>query len=139
MRIKLLVLALLTLAGAGPAAAQVNQSLDIAIPEAPNIVRVGAADQLVYELHLTNFSSLPLRLDGLSIVGDKGAPLKSYAGDELAKATGLVGPAETDAQIIPPGRRAVLYINAPVPAAFAPRSISHRLTLGKIGGDGASR
>ena len=137
MRIKLLVLALLTLAGAGPAAAQVNQSLDIAIPEAPNIVRVGAADQLVYELHLTNFSSLPLRLDGLSIAGDKGVPLKSYAGDELAKATGLVGPAEADARIIPPGRRAVLYINAPI-AAAAPRSISHSLALGKIGGDGAS-
>src|SRR3546814_8886234 len=67
MQIKLIVLALLTLTGAGSAAAQVNQALDVAIPEAPNIVRVGAADQLVYELHLTNFSSLPLRLDGLSI------------------------------------------------------------------------
>ena len=138
MRIKLLVFALLTLAGASPAKAQVNQSLDIAIPEAPHIVRVGAADQLVYELHLTNFSGLPLRLDRLSIADDTGAPLKSYADDELAKATGLVGPAEADTRIIPPGRRAVLYINAPVAAASAPRSISHGFTLGKIGGDGAS-
>ena len=89
MRIKLLVFALLTLAGASPAKAQVNQSLDIAIPEAPHIVRVGAADQLVYELHLTNFSGLSLRLDRLSIADDTGAALKSYADDELAKATGL--------------------------------------------------
>ena len=138
MRIKLPVLALLALPGAGSAAAQVNQSLDISILEAPNIVRVGAADQLVYELHLTNFSSLPLRLDRLSIAGDEGGPLKSYASEELAKATGLVGPAEADARIIPPGRRAVLYINAPIAAASAPGSISHSLTLGKIGGDGAS-
>lgn len=138
MRIKLPVLALLALPGAGLAAAQVNQSLDIAIPEAPNIVRVGAADQLVYELHLTNFSGLPLRLDRLAIAGDTGAPFKIYTGDELARATGLVGPAEADARILPPGRRAVLYINAPVPAASPPGSISHRLTLGKIGGDGAS-
>lgn len=138
MRIKLLVLALLALSGAVPAAAQVNQSLDIAIPDAPNIVRVGAADQLVYELHLTNFSSLPLRLDGLSIKeGDKGATLKIYSGDELARAIGLVGPAETNARIIPPGRRAVVYINAPIPAASPRGSISHSLTLGKIGGDGA--
>ena len=138
MRIKLLVLALLTLASAVPAAAQVNQALDVAIPDAPNIVRVGAADQLIYELHLTNFSSLPLRLDGLSIAGDEGATLKSYAGDELASAIGLVGPAETDARILPPGRRAVVYINAPIPAALPPQSISHSLTLGRIGDDGAS-
>src|SRR3546814_19075535 len=118
MQIKLIVLALLTLTGAGSAAAQVNQALDVAIPEAPNIVRVGAADQLVYELHLTNFSSLPLRLDGLSInEGGEGATLKSYSADELARAIGRVGPAETDARIVPPGRRAVLYINAPIPAA----------------------
>jgi len=138
MQIKLIVLALLTLTGAGSAAAQVNQALDVAIPEAPNIVRVGAADQLVYELHLTNFSSLPLRLDGLSInEGGEGATLKSYSADELARAIGRVGPAETDARIVPPGRRAVLYINAPIPAAAPPASISHRLTLGKIGGDDA--
>ena len=138
MQIKLIVLALLTLTGAGSAAAQVNQALDVAIPEAPNIVRVGAADQLVYELHLTNFSGLPLRLDGLSInEGGEGATLKSYSADELARAIGRVGPAETDARIVPPGRRAVLYINAPIPAAAPPASISHRLTLGKIGGDDA--
>ena len=138
MQIKLIVLALLTLTGAGSAAAQVNQALDVAIPEAPNIVRVGAADQLVYELHLTNFSGLPLRLDGLSInEGGEGATLKSYSEDELARAIGRVGPAETDARIVPPGRRAVLYINAPIPAAAPPASISHRLTLGKIGGDDA--
>src|SRR3546814_20158724 len=41
------------------------------------------------------------------------------------------------ARIVPPGRRAVLYINAPIPAAAPPASISHRLTLGKIGGDDA--
>src|SRR3546814_2412786 len=97
MQIKLLVLALLTLTGACSAAAQVNQALDVAIPEAPNIVRVGAADQLVYELHLTNFSGLPLRLDELSInEGGEGATLKSYSGDELARVIGRVGPAETD-------------------------------------------
>src|SRR3546814_15367340 len=121
MQIKLLVLALLTLTGAGSAAAQVNQALDVAIPEAPNIVRVGAADQLVYELHLTNFSGLPLRLDELSInEGGEGATLKSYSGDEMARVIGRVGPAETDARIVPPGRRPVLYINAPTPPAPTP-------------------
>ena len=139
MQIRLPVLALLALAGPGAATAQTNQALDVQVAETPDIVRIGAADQLVYELHLTNFASIPLRLDQLVLkAGDKATPLDTYAGDELAKTIGLVGPAETDTRIIPPGRRAVLYINAPIPAGFARDKISHELTLSKIGGDGAS-
>lgn len=139
MQIKLLVLTLLALASPGAAMAQVNQALDVQVAEAPDIVRVGATDQLVYELHLTNFASVPLRLERLAVkAGDKGTALKSYAGDELAKAIGLVGPAEADARIIQPGRRAVVYINAPVTAGTARGRISHDLTLAKVGADGAS-
>lgn len=139
MQIKLLVSAFLALAGPGAATAQVNQALDMQVAETPDIVRIGAADQLVYELHLTNFASVPIRLDQLVVkAGDKRTPLKSYAGDELAKAIGLVGPAEADARIIPPGRRAVVYINAPVAADLARGVISHELTLAKVGADGAS-
>lgn len=139
MQIKLLVLTLLALASPGAAMAQVNQALDVQVAETPDIVRIGAADQLVYELHLTNFASTALRLDQLVVkAGDKGMVLKSYAGDELAKALGLVGPAEADARIIPPGRRAVVYINAPVAADLARGVISHELTLAKVGTDGAS-
>lgn len=133
MRIKRLVLALSALAGSGLAAAQTNQSLDIRITETPKIVRIGAADQLVYELHLTNFSSHPLELNRLVIgAGDQGTPLKIYSREELPEAIDLVGPPEANARIIPPGRRAVVYIGAPAPAAFPRGSISHSLTLSKI-------
>lgn len=139
MQIKLPLLAFLAFGGPGAASAQTSQALDIRVTEAPDIVRVGAADQLVYELHLTNFASLPLRLDRLVVKsGEKGIPLKTYADDELAKAIGLVGPAEADARVLPPGRRAVLYINAPVAAGLTRGSISHELTLGKVGADSAS-
>lgn len=139
MQIKLVVLAFMTFAGPCAAAAQTNQGLEIRVAEAPDIVRIGATDQLVYELHLTNFSSLPLRLDQLVVkAGDKGTQLKTYAGDELAKAVGLVGPAEADTRTIPSGRRAVLYINAPVAAGVARGAIAHELKLTKIGADGAS-
>lgn len=138
MQTRVAILALLALAGPGVAAAQTNQSLDVQITETPNIVRIGATDQLVYELHLTNFSSGPLELDRLVIkAGDNDTPLKAYAGDELAKAIDLVGPPEANARIIPPGRRAVVYIGAPVPAAFPRGSISHSLTLSKIDTDDA--
>jgi murein DD-endopeptidase len=137
MRIKLLVLALLALAGPAAAAAQTTQALDITVADTPKIVRIGAAVQLVYELHLTNFASLPLRVDGLVI--EARAPIKTYDGDELAAAIAIVGPkGEAGPRVIEPGRRAVIYVNAPVPATFSRGAISHRLTLGKIGGDGAS-
>ena len=139
MQIKVPVLAFLALVCPAAATAQTNQALDIRVVEAPDLVRIGTADQLVYELHLTNFASLPLRLDRLVVkVGGTGTPLKTYDGDELAKAIGLVGPAEADARIVPPGRRAVLYINAPVTAGLPRGAISHELTLGKVGADGAS-
>ena len=139
MQIKVPVLAFLALVCHAAATAQTNQALDIRVVEAPDLVRIGTADQLVYELHLTNFASLPLRLDRLVVkAGSTGTPLKTYDGDELAKAIGLVGPAEADARIVPPGRRAVLYINAPVTAGLPRGAISHELTLGKVGADGAS-
>lgn len=133
MRIKLLVLAVSAIAGGGDAAAQVNQSLDVQIVEAPKIARIGATDQLVYELHLTNFSGHPLELNGLTIeAGDRSTPLKTYNREELPAAIALVGPAEANARIIPTGRRAIVYIGAPIPAAFPRGPISHRLTLNRI-------
>ena len=132
MQLKPLVLALSTLAGPGAATAQVNQAIDIQVAETPDVVRIGAADELVYELHLTNFASISLRLDQLVVkVGDKSSPLKIYAGEELAKAIGLVGPAEPDARIIPPGRRAVVYVNAAIAAdrGGAPRHALRALPL----------
>lgn len=136
MRIKLLVLALSAFAGQGAATARMNQSLDVQIIEAPKIIRIGAADQLVYELHLTNFSNHPLELNGLVIkAGD--APIKTYVRDELPKAMDLVGPSEANARIIPVGRRAVVYIGVPAPAGFPGGPISHSLTLNRIDTDEA--
>ena len=134
MRIKLLVLALSAFAGQGSATAQVNQSLDIQIIEAPKIVRIGDADHLVYELHLTNFSSHPLELNGL-VIKAGGTPVKTYGRDELPAVIDLVGPPEANSRIIPIGRRAIVYIGAPVPAAFPRGSIAHSLTLSKIDTD----
>lgn len=131
MRTKLLVLALSALAGQGAALAQVDQSLDVQIVEAPKIVRIGATEQLVYELHLTNFSGHPLELNGL-VIKAGATPIKTYSRDELPKAIDLVGPPEANARIIPTGRRAIVYIGTPIPAGLAHESISHDLTLNKI-------
>jgi len=125
------------LAFAGPNEGRAQQAIDVTVTEAPNIVRIGDGDQLVYEIHLTNFSSRPLRLDELIVKADgRSAPVKTYAGNELAAAVATVGPNDmSDARTIAPGRRAVLYINAPAPAGLASGLITHDLRLSEVGAD----
>jgi murein DD-endopeptidase len=133
MPVKVLLLVALALAVSGPAAAQIQQSVDIEVVETPKIVRTGSADQLVYELHVTNFSNHPLELNGLAIkAGNEGKPIKIYTRQELPAIMDLIGPPEANARIIPIGRRAIVYVGTPVPAALSPKSISHSLTLSKI-------
>lgn len=137
MQIKVLVLTLLALAGSGAALAKTQQALDIDVAEAPYLVRIGETEQLVYELHLTNFSSRPLRLDELIVKTDaRSAPIKTYAGAELAAAMAILGPKDAkDAGAIGPGRRAILYINAPVAAGLAKNQITHDLRLSEVAPD----
>ena len=138
MRIRFVILAILALAGSGAAIAKTQQALDVDVVDAPNIVRIGGTDQLVYELHLTNFSGRPLRLDELIVKADgHSAPVKTYAADELAAAMALVGPKDTaDVRTIAPGRRAILYINAPVPVDLAKGPITHDMRLSEVALDG---
>ena len=137
MQIKVVILALLAFAGSSEARAQ--QALDVDVAGAPKVIRIGETEQLVYEIHLTNFSSRPLRLDELVVkAGGRSAPVKTYAGDELAAAIAIVGPKDANnVGAIGPGRRAVLYINAPAPAGLASGLITHDLRLSEVVPDGA--
>lgn len=137
VQIRVAILAFLALAGSDGALAETQQALDVDVGAAPHIVRVGAEEQLIYELHLTNFSARPLRLDELIVKADgRSAPIKAYTGDELAAAIAIVGPKDTnDARMIAPGRRAVLYINALVPAGLPKGLITHDLRLSDAGPD----
>jgi murein DD-endopeptidase len=136
VQIKVMILALLAFAGSNEGRTQ--QAIDVDVAEAPNVVRIGDSDQLVYEIHLTNFSSRPLRLDELIVKADgRSAPVKTYAGDELAAAIAIVGPKDaTNARAIGPGRRAVLYINTPAPAGLASGLITHDLRLSEVVAEG---
>lgn len=136
VQIKVIILALLAFAGSDEGLAQ--QAIDVEVAGAPNVVRIGESDQLVYEIHLTNFSSQPLRLDELIVKANgRSAPVKTYAGDELAAAIATVGPNDTPAtHTIAAGRRAVLYINALAPAGLASGLITHDLRLSEVVADG---
>lgn len=113
---------------ATPTQAQVTQAFDVSAPFPPTIVSVAGVPELSYEIHLTNFSSLPLSLDRLSIIDAADRPLGEFR-DEILR--GMLGPAGAargeDISLVAPGDRIVLYVNLPLPDKCLPVSVRHRI------------
>ncbi|AHE56893.1 M23 family metallopeptidase [Sphingomonas sanxanigenens] len=109
---------------ATPAGAGLRQSLDVAVPRPPAPVTVEGRDQLVYELHLTPFGDRPATLRSITVVDPaSGARLAHFADAALAARTQIVG----GAGAIPPGGRAIVYIEIDRPKGAAPRRLRHRI------------
>jgi hypothetical protein len=118
------------------------QSLDLAVPLAPVTFAQGGRTQLVYELHVTNFSPSDVTLAVLDILDGDGRLLTQYADDELRRRITRPGfrndyPAP---QVIGPGMRAVInvWFAVPFPPSFT-RAISHRIELDVMRADGSVR
>jgi hypothetical protein len=119
-----------------PAAAQDSAGVEVMIPLAPEPARGKFESILVYELHLTNFTSYSFRLDRVEILAENGAQaaslIGSYHGDELSGAMAHPGlPAEpADRQVIGGGVRAIVYVwlvikdGTPLPGALKHRFFS---------------
>ena len=117
------------------------QSVDFAVPLSPATFKQGGLTQLVYELHVTNFSQNDVTLAVLDIVDSDGRLLKQYADAELKRRTTRPGLRNDHAtpQLIGPGMRAVINVWLAVPPALSVRSVSHRLELDVMRPDGAVR
>jgi murein DD-endopeptidase len=59
--------------------------VDIIAGPLPQPVTVNGRTALVYELHLTNYASLPIQVTGIEVFGDGGNALASYHGQALDK------------------------------------------------------
>lgn len=123
---------------AAPAAAPaVIQAFDAELPYHPAPVRIGGRQHLIYELHLTNFSSAPLTLDELTVEdGATGVRLLALSGDGLAAALGGVPSGGTNGLAIAPGVRAVVYLDVPLTGSAIPDSLAHNVAV--MGKDGAA-
>jgi hypothetical protein len=99
----------------------------------PQLTRAAGKWYLVYELHLTNFFTLPVDIGEVSILPEAfhGKALRKYSGESLEKNLKTIG---TPVDSVPrsriePGRRAVLFIWAPVASPeSAPDVIHHRVS-----------
>src|SRR5262249_46313752 len=112
-----------------------TQAFDLAVPEAPQPVRIGDTTRLVYELHATNFSADELVLRSVSVAdAASGNVLAEFRDDALSpriEAFGVAGKV-ADRRIVRPGMRAVVYLEIDA-AGATPRAIGHTLEY-EIGG-----
>ena len=114
-------------------AADLQSSLELAIPEPPTPVNVGGKTRLVYELHLTNFSPDRVMLKSIEVRdARRGTPIAEFTNADLSALLGHPGPKAGPAEprIIEPGMRVVSYFWLAVGKGTAiPQTLTHRVTL----------
>lgn len=131
------LIGLLMLAGGAlPANAQVrapiDAPIDMEVPIAPTPVKSDGKIHLIYELHLTNFSSNELTLVRIEVLGRDAIPLAQYEGSELNGRLARPGlpPTRREKQRLSGGMRAVVYIWLTVDTpSVLPTVLRHRVTM----------
>jgi murein DD-endopeptidase len=115
--------------------------VEVFCPMRPIAVKVEEHRVLGYELHITNFDVVPLRLKRIEVFSDaeKSEPLQTLTGDALAAAmmevgakmaTGGATDATKSTQTIEPGRRAVVFLWIELgPEAQLPANLRHRIVF----------
>jgi murein DD-endopeptidase len=105
-------------------------SLDVQVPVAPVSVAIGGRTHLVYELHLTNFTSADAVLTRIEVLDAKsGRKLVEYVGANLASRLDHPGvKRDTNQEMLEGGRRAVMFMWLPLDSA-APSAVEHRVAF----------
>jgi murein DD-endopeptidase len=124
-----------------PALAQSRGPIDLPVemdvPIAPTPFKAEGETHLVYELHLTNFSSSELTIARVEVLAVSGAtPLAQYEGTDLTARLARPGLPQTnqEKQRVGGGMRAIVYIWLTVDAPTAvPVLLRHRITA-SLGG-----
>jgi len=152
MVLRLGLILLLTFSALLPARER-GPRVEVVCPTPPIPVRMHTQQVLVYELHITNFDTVPLTLKQVDVLGDAttGSPLLSIADQKLTSAmirvgapmnmggtgdSSMGGPAK-DTRTIDPGARAVIYMWIEIPAGQTPpATLAHRMVFSATSSDG---
>jgi hypothetical protein len=116
--------------------------VEVVCPSPPIPVKLDEQQILVYELHVTNFDVVPLRLKHVEVFGDtdKSQPLKTISDDALSGTMVEVGSKSgtKNSQTIEPGNRAVIFMWIELgPDRRTPTSLRHRLVFATAVKDGS--
>jgi murein DD-endopeptidase len=110
-----------------------RESFEVVIPQAPIPVVTEDHVALIYELHLTNFSTETLIVRRLQVINpDSGKTIASFDGPDLANRFALVGDpafAETKLSdpVVRPGQRAIVFMELGVDTAAVPKRLQHEI------------
>jgi len=134
--------ALLILAALGLSAAMFARErgprVEVTCPWPPQPVRIDKQQVLVYELHITNFDSVPLKLTRIEIFADEpnGRAISTLTEGSLAATMTLVGSkmgdpnASKDTRSIEPGGRGIVFLWIELPLNQAPpASLRHKMVF----------
>ncbi|WP_149194390.1 M23 family metallopeptidase [Luteimonas suaedae] len=124
-----------TPAGAAAAATPLRQSFDMQVPAPPTPVTVAGKPQLVYELHLTNFTSAPLVLQQVDVLDARDATVIAAVRDDALdrRLHRPHAPAGSGPRTIAPGMRGVLYFELAIDGDTLPRLLEHRIAFHDAG------
>lgn len=126
--------------------------VEVVSPAPPVPVRLDTRQVLVYELHVTNFDSVPLTLKRLEVFANEesSAPLLTLADASLSATITQVGeamamsmstPSQTDStaaakdvRVIAPGSRSVIFLWIDLPTNRSlPTTLKHRIVFSAAG------
>lgn len=114
-----------------------RESFDIFVPEAPIPVTVQDKKELVYEVHLTNFSLDQLELHSLKVFdGSTHKQLSIWSEHDLAKRFRLIGEPDDAANphmVVHPGQAAVVYIESECATNEVPAELVHEVNYSVAG------
>lgn len=109
-------------------------TVTLVVPAAPVPVRAAERIAVVYELHVTNTGSKPIRLERLEVrdAGANGAmPVAAYGRPQLERDTKFIGPRGAPApKTLGPDVLGVIFVWLDfAPAAVIPESLIHRIVF----------
>ncbi len=123
-----------TAAAAAPAPSPLVAPIEAVVPVAPTAFRADGKTQLVYELHVTSFSSREYTISRVEAL-DGERSLSRHEGLTLSLDVTRVGTEASGLERlrIGPGQRSVIFMWVTIDGA-APRSIDHKITVGPAEG-----
>ena len=113
--------------------------LEMRVPKPPTVATGENGSFLAYEVHVTNFTALPVTLKRLDVMSPPDQRVVfSLTDSALMRAVsrpGMAPAGQAERLKVNGGMRAVMFLWVPVAAGSTPRSIAHRLTIESSAGD----
>lgn len=127
------ILGMIAVVAAGQPSQDRHQSFDVDVPLVPTPVTSDGCMTLAYELHLTNFTTGPLKLREVRVLAeDTGRTLTTFRNQDLAGRISIVGtPSQSPTNLaVAPGARAIIFIELQLAPGERVSVLKHELDYG---------